>query len=58
MLNMPFILFFYGISGIQPLFFFLRFYLFEKESTSSGEGAAGCLSREPDAGLGPRTLGS
>ena len=54
-----------------PLFFFLRFNLFERErkkeraseqtrdSTSNGEGEADSpLSREPNAGLDPRTLRS
>ena len=46
--------------------FFLRFYLFERERESrqageaaEGEGEAGSpLSREPDVGLDPTTLGS
>ena len=44
--------------------FFKRFYLFEREkereiSEGEGEGEAdSSLSREPDAGLDPRTLGS
>ena len=34
-------------------------YLRERESTSSGKGETGCpSSREPDAGLDPRTPGS
>ena len=47
------------------LLFFLRFYLFtdgERESTQAGRAAEGeadsPLSREPDTGLNPRTLGS
>jgi len=47
-------------------FFFFKFYLFdietEREGTQAGgveEGEAGLPpSREPDAGLDPRTLGS
>ena len=42
-------------------FTFLRFYLFERESTSRGEAkreADSLLCREPDVGLDPRTLGS
>ena len=45
-------------------FFFLRFYLFERESTSRVEGeelegqADSLLSREPNTGLDPRTLRS
>ena len=48
--------------GSYLFFFFLRFYLSDREITSrqaEGEEEAGSLlSREPDAGLDPRTLGS
>ena len=45
------------------LFLFLRFYLFmkdtERKAETQAEGEAGSpLSREPNAGLDPRTLGS
>jgi len=51
--------------GSQYSFFFLRFYLFERERErlreqvgGGSEGEADSLqSREPDAGLDPRTLG-
>ena len=45
-------------------FFFLRFYLFEREKAQAGWEAEGeeetecLLGREPDAGLDPRTPSS
>jgi len=55
---------------MQKFLFSLRFYLFERKSTHAGarqheqrkgeaEGEADSpLSRQPDMGLNPRTLGS
>ena len=49
--------------GCPQLFFFFRFYLFEREQAQAeggaeGEGEAGSwLSKEPDAGFNPMTLG-
>ena len=57
--------------GLNHQFFFFNFYLFEREregeDPTSGGGEVGAeggkaadslLSREPDSGLNPRTLGS
>ena len=53
-----------GELALETTFFFLRFYLFERESAcaqvgggTETEGEAGSrLSREPNVGLDPRTL--